>query len=102
MLFCQATLFQCKAILDILKLFMDALGTQINKSKSNVLFFNTTPQSKRFLTRTLGFSMGTLPSKYLGMLLSENSLKSSGWKALITIIQKQMLNWSFRDRKSVV
>lgn len=39
--------------------------------------------------------MGTLPSKYLHMPLSENSLKTSGWKALIIIIKKRMLNRSF-------
>ena len=68
----------------------------INKGKSNVFFFNTASQSKRFLTRTLGFTLGVFPSKYLGMPFSENVVRSSSWKALLNRIQKLMLNWSFR------
>ena len=96
MLFCQASVSESKVILDILKCFMDASGTLINNDKSNVLFFNIAPQSQRFLARTLGFSIGTMPTKYLGMTPSINSLHVSRWKNLITKIQNHFQNWSFR------
>ena len=79
------------AVLDLLTTFMQASGMMLNKGKSN-----TAPQSQRFLTRTLGFTLGAFPSKYLGMPLLENVARTSCWKALLTKIQKCMLNWSFR------
>ena len=95
MLFFQATLRECKAILDILNTFMQPSGMMVNKGKSNVFFLNTAPQSQRFLTRILGFTLGAFPSKYLGMPFSENVVRTSCWKALLTRIQKHMLNWPF-------
>lgn len=65
MLFCQTTLQESKAILSILKYFMEAFGTVIKNDKLNVYFFNTHVVYHRFLSHTMGFKLGTLPMKYL-------------------------------------
>jgi hypothetical protein len=53
-----------------LKLFLDtfseALGAAINVDKSLIFFFNTHPLTQRTISRTMGFSTFSLPSKHLG------------------------------------
>jgi hypothetical protein len=48
LLFCMATLQECKAILSVLEIFKDASCTEINNEKSNVYFFNCNVQIQNF------------------------------------------------------
>ena len=50
-------------------LFARASGLMVNPNKSQVLFVNTIPATQRNILRILGFSRGTMPSKYLGIPL---------------------------------
>lgn len=85
MLFCQATLKEARSIKYILNTFMESSRTKINNEKPCIFFFNTQINVKNYLARILGFSSGSLPSKYLCMPLSNNPLRNNYW---LNILQK--------------
>eukprot|EP00253_Pinus_taeda_P031482 PITA_31482 len=96
MLFCNVSLREAHRIKSILDLFMTAFGTQINNDKSCIYFFNTAGNIKNFLTRTLGFNSGELPTRYLGAPLALNPLRMVNWQQTLEKITRKLANWSFR------
>jgi len=46
----------------------------INVEKSSILFFNTKKSVQRNIARHLGFKIGQLPSKYLGVPLISGAI----------------------------
>lgn len=93
MLFCQFSLREVINIKEILHDFMTTFGTLINNEKSSILFFNTPVNTQDFLAMVLDFGIISLPSKYLGMPMVFNSLKTSCWKDLLQKIQKKLNSW---------
>ena len=75
MLFCHVSLREAHHIKEDLLSFMEASGTMINNEKSYIFIFDTPKTIQPYLAQVLGFEIGSLPSKYLGMYLSVNSLK---------------------------
>ena len=44
----------------------------------------------------LDFSEGVLPSKYLGALLEESTIRKISWKELLDKIKHKLSQWTFR------
>eukprot|EP00253_Pinus_taeda_P023557 PITA_23557 len=97
MLLCTVSLREVKRVKGILELFMEASGTEINKDKSSTFIFNAPETVKAHLTRTLGFRVGELPTKYLGTLLAANPLWLANWQPTIEKFKNRLANWSFRS-----
>lgn len=57
-----------------------------------MFFFNTTTPSQAFLVRIMGFRVGNLPSKYLGIPLSVHQIRVANWNTLLAKIQGRMNN----------
>ena len=85
----EATLF--KTILDCFSL---ATGTSINKTKSQIFFFNTPLLTQHNIAHILGFSISSLPSKYLGAPLTDSSTKHASWKDLLDILETHLSLWT--------
>jgi len=51
--------------------FAMATGMEVNLSKSKIFFFNTDIAIQRNISRILGFQREVLPSKYLGVPLTD-------------------------------
>jgi hypothetical protein len=64
---------EAKAYKRILEEFGEASRAEINHSKSMIYFFNTNPSIQRNLANILGFERKTLPTKYLGILLTDRA-----------------------------
>eukprot|EP00253_Pinus_taeda_P007377 PITA_07377 len=64
------TVKEAVAYRGILDLFSQASGMEINFSKSTIFFFNTHPVVQAHLSQLLGFRIGSLPLKYLGVPLT--------------------------------
>eukprot|EP00253_Pinus_taeda_P030024 PITA_30024 len=79
MLFYNVSRREVKIMKNILDLFMEALGTQINNEKSCAYFFNAIGNVECYLSRMMSFSVGELPTKYLGIPLTIISLKMVNW-----------------------
>jgi len=60
------TVNEDRAYKKILDDFVEALGTEINHSKSMIYFFNTNICVQRNLSNIMGFERKTMPTKYLG------------------------------------
>jgi hypothetical protein len=52
-----------------------------------IFFFKTNPAIKRNLANTLGFDRKSLPTKYLGIPLTEKAYKLSTWEGIVNRLQ---------------
>jgi len=78
---------------------MEAFGTSIDHLMSQKKFFNTPLVVQFHVSRILGFSQSSLPSKYLGSPLIVYDVSSASLEDLLTKIDKNLSNWTFRDSK---
>ena len=67
----------------ILSDFAMAAGTEVSLSKSKIFFFNTNIAIQQNISRILGFQRDVLPSKYLGVPLTNKPLHKSIWEPVI-------------------
>jgi hypothetical protein len=81
----------------ILEEFGEASGAEINHSKSMIFFFNTNPVIQRNLANILDFECKALPTKYLGIPLTDKAYKMSTWEGIINNLQEQVKNWTYRS-----
>ena len=66
---------EARACKSSLSLFAKVLGLAVNAEKSQVFFFNTPAVTQRKMGMILGFPKGTMPSKYLGVLLGQGTIR---------------------------
>jgi hypothetical protein len=64
---------EAKSYKRILEEFGEASGSEINHSKSMIYFFNTNPAIQRNLANILWFERKMLPTKYLGIPLTDRA-----------------------------
>jgi hypothetical protein len=86
------TIKEAKFYKIILEEFGEALGAEINHSKSMIYFFNTNLAIQRNLENILGFERKTLPTKYLGIPLIDKAYKMETWKGVINKLQERVKN----------
>eukprot|EP00253_Pinus_taeda_P020881 PITA_20881 len=97
MLFGHPSSAEAKSFKALLELFSEASGTSINASKSQLFFFNTPIPTQRNIARILGFTIATLPSKYLGAPLMLSALKHASWRSLLDKLEARLSSWTFRS-----
>ena len=77
------TVREAREIKEILDDFAMAAGTVVSQNKSKVFFFNTNIAIQRNITRILGFQREQLPSKYLGIPLTDKLLSKKIWEPIL-------------------
>ena len=80
----------------IFTIFSKVSGLDVNAEKSQVFFFNTPTVTQRKIGRILGFSKGTMPSKYLGVPPRQGNIRKVSWKDLIDKIKAILANWTLK------
>eukprot|EP00253_Pinus_taeda_P015206 PITA_15206 len=88
---------EAKAFKQILNNFAMAVGTEVRLDKSKVFSFNTDIAIQRNCTRILGFQRDQLPSKYLGIPLTDKPLSRGVWEP-VRNIQRDFL-WGKGEEK---
>lgn len=83
MLMGHPSIQEARAFKNCLNQFAKASGLKVNSLKSHVFFLNILGITQCNILRTLGFSRGSFPSKYLGFPLSEGMLKKVSWQDLL-------------------
>eukprot|EP00253_Pinus_taeda_P018445 PITA_18445 len=83
------TVKEAVAYREILDLFSQASGMEINFSKSTIFFFNTHPAVQSHLAWLLGFRISSLPSKYLGAPLTLKPWKKEHWEKILANLKKK-------------
>lgn len=94
MLMGAPTVQEARTISKVLKTFSEASGMEINLTKSKFFFFNTSIPVQRNLSRILNIQKNSLPTKYLGLPLSEHTYRSSNWEALLNKMRARLSNWT--------
>jgi hypothetical protein len=90
------TVKEARAYKKILVDFGEASGTEINHSKSMIYFFNTNIGVQRNLSNIMGFERKTLPTKYLGVPLTDKASKYTTWEGILTKLQERVKRWTYR------
>jgi len=78
----------------ILKDFAMDAGIEVSLTKSNIFFFSTDITIQRNISRILGFQRDMLPSKYLGVLLTDKSLSKTVWESVTNKLQDKIKKWT--------
>eukprot|EP00253_Pinus_taeda_P017896 PITA_17896 len=73
---------EARAIKEILNDFNMVAGIEVSQNKSIVFFFNINIAIQRNITRILGFKREQLPSKYLGIPLTDKPLCKKIWEPI--------------------
>eukprot|EP00253_Pinus_taeda_P010996 PITA_10996 len=94
MIFGHSSVQEARALNTLLDNFSKASRDLINKVKSQIFFFNTHPTTQRAIARILGFSIATLPSKYLGAPLIASAQKHSSWTTLLQKLEAKLFLWT--------
>eukprot|EP00253_Pinus_taeda_P004094 PITA_04094 len=89
------TVKEAKAFKQILNDFVMAADTEVSLDKSKVFLFNTDIAIQRNLTKILGFQRDQLPSKYLGMPLTDKPLNRGVWEPIINKLQDRVRDWTW-------
>jgi hypothetical protein len=62
-----------------------------------IYFFNTNPAIQRNLANILGFERKMLPTKYLGIPLTDRACKMETWEGVINKLQERVKKWTYRS-----
>ena len=76
--------------------FTMAADTKVSLNNSKVFFFNTNIAIQRNITRILGFEREQLPSKYLGIPLTNKPLSKEVWEPILNKLQDKVKKWTCR------
>lgn len=76
------TVKEALAYKQILNDFAMTAGTEVSLTKSKIFFFNTDIAIQRNISRILGFQRDMLPSKYLGVPLTDKPPSKAVWEPM--------------------
>lgn len=76
--------------------FSQASRLQANAAKSSIYFGGVLPVIKQQILQELGYSVGKLPFKYLGIPLSSKKLSLLQWYPLVERIMARINSWTTR------
>lgn len=91
------TVKEAKAFKQILYEFALAAGTDVSLAKSKIFFSNTDICIQRNLSRILGFQRNSLPSKYMGVPLTNKPLRKDIWEAVTNKLKDKVSKWTSRS-----
>eukprot|EP00253_Pinus_taeda_P023623 PITA_23623 len=91
------TVKEATAYKDILHIFSEASGMEINFSKSTIFFFNTHQAVQSHLAHLLGFRIGSLPSRYLGAPLTLKPWQKAHWDKILATMERRCKHWTNRS-----
>eukprot|EP00253_Pinus_taeda_P031168 PITA_31168 len=96
MLMGTPTIKEAQTFNKVLSTFSDASGMEINLTKSKLFFFNTSIPVQRNLNKILKIQRNSLPTKYLGIPLSEHAPKAANWEDLLNKMKARLSGWTHR------
>eukprot|EP00253_Pinus_taeda_P033272 PITA_33272 len=71
-------------------------GIEVRLTKSKIFFFNTDISIQRNLSRILGFQRDSLPSKCLGVPLTNKLLHKDIWEPVLNKLKDKISRWTNR------
>lgn len=89
----RSSLFWCKQQLEI---FSKASGLHINQDKGLILFSGVDTETQSNLASEMGFTIGSLPVKYLGVPLISSRLLNEDCSIIIEKVKGRISSWTNR------
>lgn len=80
-------------MVDYLKDLGDVVGLRLNLNKFNIYFAELDDRIRTRLSDIMGFQQGTLPFRYLGILLAMEKLRANNYGALIDTFICKLTSW---------
>ncbi|CAK8537830.1 unnamed protein product [Lathyrus sativus] len=96
LLFCKGDEISLQMMLNTFKNFSNSTGLILNLSKCKIYFGGLDSERRKTLTALSGFHEGSLPFKYLGVLLSSRKLNINHFLPLVEKIVVRIHHWSSR------
>ena len=81
---------EAKAFKQILYEFAMVASTKVSLTKSKDFFFNIDISIQRILSKILGFQRDLLPSKYLGIPLTNKPLSKEIWESVTNKLKEKV------------
>lgn len=94
LLFSRGDVISVQLVMDRFNAFSEATGFFVNPAKCNHYGANIDDSTMLQLTNLTGFSIGSLPFRYLGLPLSSKKLNNSQSLALVEKIGARINHWS--------
>ncbi|KAH0701680.1 hypothetical protein KY285_015958 [Solanum tuberosum] len=93
LMYCRADIVFIKLMYDAFMKFSKASTLQANIDKSSIYIAGVSDQTNQDIVEALGFSVGTLPFRYLGVPLSSKKLTVAAYFPLIEKITSKITCW---------
>lgn len=94
LMYCRANMVSVTLMNHAFMRFSEPSGLQANKDKSLVYIVRVHDHTKQEIVDALGFSVGTLPFRYLGVPLASKKLEANAYLPLIKKITDKITCWS--------
>ncbi|XP_050207624.1 uncharacterized protein LOC126657045 [Mercurialis annua] len=95
-IFCKGNLTSVKQITRVLQHFHGVTRLKMNENKSSIYFSGVEEGSKASILQEMGFSVGFLPIRYLGVPLISKRLTKEDCSELTEKITKRVSHWTVR------
>ncbi|KAL0327933.1 UNVERIFIED_CONTAM: hypothetical protein Scaly_2225900 [Sesamum calycinum] len=89
------------ADVDLVRVFKEGLnefsmisGLKVNPNKSQLILSKSTEKLRPLLQQVLGFQVGELPLRYLGLPLLHSRLTVRDWKPLLLKVDQRIASWT--------
>ena len=96
MLFGHPSVQEASKFKSLLEYFSEASRASINTNISQIFFFHTPALTQSAIARITGFSIASLPSKYLGAPLTDSAIKHASWKFILEKLEACLSSWTYR------
>lgn len=93
-MYCRADIGSVTLMHEASLRFSEASGLKANNDKSSICIVGVSENSKQEIVNTLGFNIGTLSFKYLGVPLATKKLHINAYMPLIEKITAKIMCWS--------
>lgn len=81
----------------IFRSFEMVSGLKVNFAKNNIMGFNIQERVLRGISHFLACNIGTVPFKFLGVLVGANPRRISTWQPVIDNIKARLNSWKSRQ-----
>ena len=94
--FIQGSETAARTLSQMMDIFADFSGLQLNRAKSSVVGFGLAPDELQRCAEILATPIETLPIRYLGLPLTDRRLKTKDWQPVVEKVEKRLGGWRGR------
>ena len=94
--FIQGAETAARTLSQIMNIFADFSGLQLNRAKSSFVGFGLTSEEIARCAKILATQIATLPLRYLGLPLTDRRLRTQDWQPVVEKVETRLGGWRGR------